>query len=75
MGALWSLMMPYFIVLFLIAVIAFYAWSRLRKELAKLDAEEKKAAKVAPRKVKKKSEDVETLKKDPKTGVYRIDGE
>ncbi|MEP3524566.1 MAG: hypothetical protein ABJN24_03990 [Hyphomicrobiales bacterium] len=67
--------MFYFIAFVLAAAVAFYAYSKLREELAKLEAEDQKAAKTVRAKVKKKSEGVETLKKDPKTGVYRIDDE
>lgn len=73
MGAIWSLIMVHFVVFTLIAAIGFYAWSKLREELAKLDEQEKTAKKAAPRKAEEKRDGVETLKKDPKTGVYRID--
>lgn len=65
--------MLYFIAFVLAAAVGFYAYSKLREELAKLEVEDQKAAKTATAKVKKKGEGVETLKKDPKTGVYRID--
>ena len=67
--------MPYFIAFVLAAGIGFYAWSKLRAELRKLDEQEKSASKSPSPKGKKKGDGVETLKRDPKTGVYRIDDE
>jgi len=67
--------MLYLIAFVLVAVIGFYAWSKLSEELARLDAQEKASEKVPVKKTKNRHEGVETLKKDPKTGVYRIDDE
>ena len=62
------------IAIVLIAAIGFYAYGKLRKELARLEAEDAKQAALA--KEKKKAErqtKSATLKPDPKTGVYRLD--
>lgn len=67
--------MLYLIVFVLVAVIGVYAWSKLSEELARLDAQEKASAKIPGKDLKNGREGVQTLKKDPKTGVYRIDDE
>ena len=62
--------MHYLIVFDLVAAIGLYAWSKLRDELKKLAEQEKETSRSN---ANKKQKGAETLKKDPKTGVYRID--
>lgn len=64
--------MPFAIVLLLVAGIGFYAFHALRKELVRLEAED--AAKEKRAKADKRRQ-ANTLKQDPKTGVYHLDEE
>ncbi len=57
-----------FIFFLLLFVLGAYCYKKLRQELAKLDEEDRRKAKL-----EKRDEGVKTLKKDPKTGVYRMD--
>ena len=66
--------MPFGIVLILIAAIGFYAFKKLRQELVRLEEEDAKQEKLA--KAQKRTDQQNksnTLKRDPKTGVYRLD--
>lgn len=58
------------IVFGLVAVVGIYAYKKLREALNELDEQDRRA-RPAPAKVKK--DPVDTLKPDPKTGIYRID--
>lgn len=65
------------IALVLFVAVVVFGWSKLRSELKRLDEEERQAQvaakKQAQQTVRKKG--TETLKKDPETGVYRLDDE
>ena len=66
--------MPFGIVIILIAAIGFYAFKKLRQELVRLEEEDAKQEKLA--KAQKRTDQQNksnTLKRDPKTGVYRLD--
>ena len=66
--------MPFGIVLILVAAIGFYAFKKLRQELVRLDEEDAKRDKLAKAQKRTKQQNKsDTLKRDPKTGVYRLD--
>ena len=66
--------MPIALIIVLLAAIGFYAYGKLRKELAKLEAEDAKKAQLAKdQKRANQQSKSDTLRKDPKTGVYRLD--
>lgn len=66
--------MPFGIVLILVAAIGFYAFKKLRQELVRLDEEDTKRDKLAKAQKRTKQQNKsDTLKRDPKTGVYRLD--
>ncbi|MEP1443372.1 MAG: hypothetical protein ABJK39_10235 [Hyphomicrobiales bacterium] len=66
--------MPFGIILILVAAIGFYAFKKLRQELVRLDEEDAKRAKLAKTQKRADRQDKSnTLKRDPKTGVYRLD--
>lgn len=73
MGAVWALDMPQLIIVALVGILGIYCWKKLRQELQGL--EEKDARRKKSAVVKHRKNDSETLKKDPKTGVYRLDDE
>ena len=66
--------MPFGIVIILIAAIGFYAFKKLRQELVRLEEEDAKREKLAKEQKRTDQQNKSnTLKRDPKTGVYRLD--
>lgn len=68
--------MPIAIIIVLVAIIGFYAYKKLRQELTRLEAEDSRRAALAEQKKQEQRQTrSSTLKQDPKTGVYRLDGD
>lgn len=61
--------MPQLLVFGLVAAVGFYAFKKLLEELQKLDREDREKERLRAQNKKAPR----TLKKDPKTGVYRLD--
>lgn len=63
--------MPQLIALGLVGVLGYYCWKTLKKEMSRVSEKVREAE--ASVKDKTKKSDVPTLKKDPETGIYKLD--